>query len=215
MPRSSTPLIRPISLCTWTAICSRIARSGPMILTELAPLTPDRPSSMLSCMYWEKLKSTPMNSLENSCLQFFYQFFLGHDPGAIGRTALEARRTRHCRNRPASLPSSGRPCWETTVITSGWLRRISRIFVTAGMAASSDMVGGIDARIQRLPSSRAGRNSVPEPRDQKPDRRQKQESDRDDDFPVGKPPAQDRGIGRTQRPHHNRFSFLDFIGEQV
>ena len=34
-----------------------------------------------------------------------------------------------------------------------------------------------------------------QPRDQKTDRRQKHESDRDDDLPVAKPPAQDRSIG--------------------
>ena len=37
-----------------------------MILTELTPLTPEIPSSMLSSMYWEKLKMTPGNSLLNS-----------------------------------------------------------------------------------------------------------------------------------------------------
>ena len=46
-------------------------------------------------------------------------------------------------------------------MTSGWRSRISRILVTDGIAASSEMVGGIEARIHRLPSSSAGRNSVP------------------------------------------------------
>src|SRR5258707_6325958 len=36
-----------------------------------------------------------------------------------------------------------------------------RIFATVSIPASSVMVGGITARIQRLPSSSLGRNSVP------------------------------------------------------
>src|SRR5256885_7784920 len=46
----------------WLASFSRVARSGPTILTELAPFTPDRPSWTLSWMYCEKLKLTPGNS---------------------------------------------------------------------------------------------------------------------------------------------------------
>ena len=37
-----------------------------MIFAELAPLTPDNPSSTLSWIYCEKLKSMPTNSLANS-----------------------------------------------------------------------------------------------------------------------------------------------------
>ena len=38
---------------------------------------------------------------------------------------------------------------------------ISRILLTIGMPASSDMVGGMVARIHKLPSSSVGRNSEP------------------------------------------------------
>ena len=37
-------------------------------------------------------------------------------------------------NGEASLPSSGRPCWETTVMTSGCFSRISRIFLRRRLA---------------------------------------------------------------------------------
>ena len=61
-----------------------------MILTELAPLTPDSPSSTLSWMYCEKLKSMPTNSLANSLLQLVDQLFLGQ-----ARRPLVERLQRH------------------------------------------------------------------------------------------------------------------------
>ena len=56
------------AICAMAALASfsKVARSGPMILAELAPLTPDSPSSTLSWMYCEKLKSMPTNFLLNS-----------------------------------------------------------------------------------------------------------------------------------------------------
>src|SRR5437899_2219931 len=115
-----------------------------MILTELAPLTPDRPSSILSWIYWEKLKPMPANSLANSAWRSStsFSFVMPDDHSSKG---LSGTKNSALKNPAASLPLSGRPCWETTVITSGWLKRISRIFVTAGIAASSEMVGGIEA----------------------------------------------------------------------
>ena len=131
-----------------------------MILIELAPLTPESPSSTLSWMYCEKLKSMPTNSLANSSCSWSISFSLvspaGHSSNGFNGTKNSA-----LKKPAASLPLSGRPCWETTVTTSGWRSRISRILLTNGMPASSDMVGGMVARIHRLPSSSVGRNSLP------------------------------------------------------
>ena len=66
MPRSAMPRTWLIWSLTCSASLVMISRLGPTILTELAPLTPEIPSSMLSWMYWEKLKTTPGNSLLNS-----------------------------------------------------------------------------------------------------------------------------------------------------
>ena len=66
MPRSAMPRTWLIWSRTWSASFVKISRLGPTILTELTPLTPEIPSSMLSSMYWEKLKMTPGNSLLNS-----------------------------------------------------------------------------------------------------------------------------------------------------
>ena len=87
----------------------------------------------------------------------------GHSSNGFSGTKNSA-----LKNPAASLPSSGRPCCETTVMTSGWRSRISRIRLTIGMPASSEMVGGIDARIHRLPSSSVGRNSLPSREPRKP-----------------------------------------------
>ena len=66
MPRSATPRTWFIWSRTCSASLVKTSRLGPTILTELTPLTPEIPSSMLSSMYWEKLKTTPGNSLLNS-----------------------------------------------------------------------------------------------------------------------------------------------------
>ena len=55
-----------------------ISRFGPMILTELAPLTPEIASSMLSWMYWEKLKMTPGQLALELRLDLLRQLVLGH-----------------------------------------------------------------------------------------------------------------------------------------
>ncbi len=81
-----------------------------MILTELAPLTPDRPSSTLSWMYCEKLKSMPTNSFVEFRLQVGDQHYpwysrVGHSSNGFNGTKNSA-----LKNPAASLPSSGRPC---------------------------------------------------------------------------------------------------------
>ena len=160
MPRSVTPRTWSMTPKICVAILSSVARSRPMILTELAPLTPDSPSSILSWMYCEKLNVTPVNSPENSfCNSAISPSFVM--PGVHCSIGFSGAKNSALLKPAASLPSSGRPCWETTVTTSGRLRRISRMRSTTGMPASSEIVGGIVARIHRLPSSRVGRNSPP------------------------------------------------------
>ena len=79
---------------------------------------PDRPSSTLSWMYCEKLKSMPMNSSENSACSSSISLSLviprGHSSKGFSGTKNSA-----LKNPAASLPLSGRPCWDTTVMTSG------------------------------------------------------------------------------------------------
>ena len=145
---------------TWVASVSNVCRFGPTILTELAPFTPDNASSTLSWIYCEKLKPIPGNSSANSLcsssVSISFVRFAGHSSNGFSganNSTLE--------NGDASLPLSGRPCCETTVMTSECRNRISRIFAVAAVPASSEIVGGIAALIQKLPSSSAGRNSLP------------------------------------------------------
>ena len=168
-----------------------------MILTELAPLTPDRPSSTLSWMYCEKLKPMPDEFVGELLLQFLDQLFLGHV-----RAATVERLERH---EELGIEEAG---GVAAVVRAAVLRddgdhfRVPqqdlRILLTIGMPASSDMVGGIVARIQRLPSSSAGRKFRAEPRrDKREDQRRQADADRDHDFAVCQRPAQDRRIGST------------------
>src|SRR5258706_5581680 len=68
------------------------------------------------------------------------------------------------KNPVASVPSSGRPCCDMTVSTSGKFLITLRISLTYPLPSSSDTDDGIVARIQRLPSSRWGKNSRPSER---------------------------------------------------
>jgi hypothetical protein len=160
MPRSATPLTFAISAITWVASDSSTSRFGPMILTELAPFTPDNASSTLSWIYCEKLKPIPGNSSANSFCNSSVSFSLVKFGGHSSKGFSGANNST-LENGEASLPLSGRPCWDTTVNTSGCLNRISRIFPVAAVPASSDIVEGIAALIQKLPSSNAGKNSLP------------------------------------------------------
>mmetsp|Transcript_5519 Transcript_5519/g.13316 ORF Transcript_5519/g.13316 Transcript_5519/m.13316 type:complete len:204 (-) Transcript_5519:6144-6755(-) len=160
MPRSPTPWTCPISDIARAATFSRMPRSGPMILTELAPLTPESPSSTLSWMYCEKLKTTPGNSRVSSPCSSFTSCSLVR-PGGHSSRGLSGANSSTLLKPEASLPSSGRPCCDTTVNTSGKPWMILRIRLAIWVPASSEMVGGMDARIHRLPSSSAGRNSLP------------------------------------------------------
>ncbi len=118
-----------------------------MILTEFAPLTPEIASSTLSWMYCEKLKFTPGNASENSfcscCVSLSLVMPDGHSSYGLSGTNNST-----LENGDASLPLSGRPCCDTTVMISGWRSRISRILLVASVPPSSDMVSGIEARIQ-------------------------------------------------------------------
>src|SRR5262245_28570922 len=116
-PRSVTPLTRAISRMTSPAMRSSMLRSRPMILTELAPLTPESCSSTLSWIYCEKLRPIPTNSFENSVCSFLMRSSLVRPAGHCSNGLSDANSSKLL-NPAASLPSSGRPCCETTVMTS-------------------------------------------------------------------------------------------------
>jgi len=82
---------------------------GATILTELTPLTPEIPSSMLSSMYWEKFEETPGNSLLNSVCTCSVNFSLVKPPWHSSNGFSGANNSTF-ENGEASLPSSGRPC---------------------------------------------------------------------------------------------------------
>ena len=75
---------------------------------------------------------------------------------------------------------SGRPCCETTVMTSGWRSRISRILrVAVGMPASSEMVGGIDGADPEIAFLQRRQEFAAEPRASKRRDREEDHADRD------------------------------------
>ena len=60
-----------------------------------------------------------------------------------------------------SVPSSGRPTWETTTVTSGNEARTTRAWFMTRMPSEGPVLGARVPRTQMAPSSRCGRNSEP------------------------------------------------------
>ena len=98
----------------------------PNIFTTFAPaLTPDRASSILSSIFWEYEKLTPGNAARLA-VDFREQALLGHPPGPL-RWGLRSTENSTAKKLVVSVPSSGRPSCETTVVTSGKDRNTWRI----------------------------------------------------------------------------------------
>ena len=100
------------------AVFSSVSKSLPNTLTEFSPLTPDAASSTLSWMYWEKLKSTPGKFCSNASVMDWVSFSLSMPAGQVSK-GFSGTKNSALKNPVASVPSSGRPCCETTVCTSG------------------------------------------------------------------------------------------------
>ena len=132
-------------------------------------------SSTLSEIIWEKLKTTPGKaafiSSESWSVSPSLVTPLGHSSNG-----LSGAKSSMLLKPAESVPSSGRPSWETTVSTSGFLaffsshstfgssgqpRRMARMRPTYLADWSSEMLVGKLARIQKLPSSSLGMNSPP------------------------------------------------------
>ena len=60
-------------------------------------------------------------------LQLVDQLLLGHSRVGHSSNGFSGTKNSALKKPEASLPLSGRPCCETTVMTSGWRSRISRI----------------------------------------------------------------------------------------
>ena len=112
------PGILLITSAILLAVASSTLRSPPYSLTEFSPFTPDAASSTLSSMYWEKLKSTPGKAATSRLVMSATSFSLSTPDGQVSN-GLSGTKNSALKNPVASVPSSGRPCWETAVIVSG------------------------------------------------------------------------------------------------
>src|SRR3974390_2842186 len=170
-----------------------------MIFTELAPFTPDSASSTLSWIYWEKLNPIPGNSSSNSFCSCSVSFSLVRFGGHSSK-GFSGANSSTLENGEASLPLSGRPCWDTTVMTSGCRKRISRIFPAAA--------------VPEMPPLQRGQELTAEPGGRQPAHGEEGDADHDGDGEIGKRPAKHRGVTPAQRAHDDRFGFLDVCSNQ-
>ena len=102
-----------------TAFASKIFRSAPNSLMEFSPFTPDMASCTLSWMTWEKLKVTPgilANTFSISSISLSLEVI------SARHSLVRLRFTKNSalKKLVGSVPSSGRPSWDTTPVTSGY-----------------------------------------------------------------------------------------------
>src|SRR5579862_2477777 len=187
MSTSVAPGICRMMPRTWVPISSSFSRSRPTTLTEFAPFTPERPSSMLSWMYWEKLKLTPLNSAaKRSCsspmipsfvIPFGHSSWLeGHEEfgvveaggiASVVRASVLRDHGDHFRTLPEDPPHAA------DVRHPGLKRDRLRH-------------GGSNPQVSLL----EGREELaPEPRGQEPGGDQEGHPDRDDERPAAERPA--------------------------
>ncbi len=123
------PWVSAMAAWILLAVCSSTLRSGPNSLSEFSPFTPEAASSTLSWMYCEKLKSTPGNWSCSWALICWVSLSLVR-PCGQSDCGFNGTKNSALKKPVASVPSSGRPCCETTVITSGKLLITRRMRLT-------------------------------------------------------------------------------------
>ena len=207
------PFTCAISCIISAASLSSVTRSGPMIFAELAPRTPDRPSSTLSWMYWEKLKPIPVNSLANWAWSSstILSLFMSERHSSNG---LSGTKNSALKNPAASLPLSGRPCCDTTVIDLGVLH--------------DELADPIDDRHARFERN-GRRHRRADPQIAFLQRRQEfaaqagadEAADDEEDraghryhHAMAQRPVQHRRVDRAQHPHHEGLRLVDVLGQQ-
>ena len=128
-PRSAMPGTVAITSLILFAVFSSVSRSPPNSFTEFSPFTPEAASSTLSSMYWEKLKSTPGKSSCNLLVISSVSLSLSTPAGHVSN-GFSGTKNSALKKPVASVPSSGRPCCDTTVTTSGKDFRMARMRLT-------------------------------------------------------------------------------------
>ncbi len=120
--------VRIVAATCWDRRSS-VCRSGPKIFTEFSPFTPEAASSTLSSMYCEKLNSTP-GKRDSSCASSWDDSASLVTPAGQSPAGFKGTKNSALNGPVASVPSSGRPCWDTVVCTSGKLPMTRRISLT-------------------------------------------------------------------------------------
>ncbi len=179
--------------------CSRF---GPTILTEFAPLTPEMRLLDVVLDVLREIEDDPRRSSPRTPPAALVSLSLV-SPAAIRRRASAARRVRRWRRRgvaavvrPAVLRDHGDDLGMAQQDLAHLARRL-------GSPASSDIVGGMEARIQRLPSSSAGRNSLPRREQQARSATRKPTPTATMSPAMRERQIEHRRVDATQRPHHD------------
>jgi hypothetical protein len=96
----------------------QVARSPPLILMAFSASMPEAASWTLSWMYCEKAKLTPGKPRRSACAISVISPTLSRPLRHLS-IGFSGTKNSPLEKPSGSVPSSGRPCWETTVSTSG------------------------------------------------------------------------------------------------
>src|SRR5438034_8663562 len=119
--RSVTPCTVDKTCLILLAVSVSACRSLPYSLIEFSPFTPETASETLSCRYCEKLNSTPGNLSCNCASSCAVNSSLSRVPGH-SLLGFKGAKNSALKRPAASVPSSGRPCCDTTDYTPGGAR---------------------------------------------------------------------------------------------
>ena len=115
-----------------------------------------------------------------------------------------------------SVPSSGRPTWLTTSVTSGNAARMTRALSIVATPAVGPVLGASVPRTQMAPSSRWGRNSEPITplKPEKTRQNQRAHSDTDGDVTMFDGPGRGMAIAIRDPAHHRVVPFARAFAEK-
>src|ERR1019366_10450831 len=124
-------------------------------------------------------------------------------PRGHSSNGLSGAKSSMLKKPETSVPSSGLPSCDSTVVTSGCLPTISRMRLTYFADCSSEMDIGSVARIQRFPSSSVGMNSRPRNGEEEAAGQDGHQGKGEKDFRVTHGPLRGRAVETVEELHHH------------
>jgi len=168
--------------------------ADPQPLVEKAKQSADHPTP--TAVF--RLNVMPGSSSWNSCSNSSVSLSLV-SPAGHSSNGFSGANSSTFENGDASLPLSGRPCWDTTVMISGCRQPDRR-----RQRRADPIISFLEGR-QEFAAKTGRQHTCPN---------QEGQSHRNRNRAMGEGPSQHRRIDRTQDPDHDGLRLLNMLGQQ-